>query len=210
MNLEQYLIVRDTYILPTGFAVSGMIIQATTLTGTYVIKSPSVLPEGLNIASATGEITGTPTRVAGKTTVAVELTLFDSSKLETTIDITVTQGNNYIDGYTDISGKVGENLTAVIPNISSNILGEFFDGKRRLQFSTGLNFATETGSISGIPTKAGYGVLNLITTTLDTATSDNYNVPRITGSLTIAKGEVPFTYETIVGTYNSPLRALTR
>ena len=95
-----------------------MTIQATTLTGTYAIKQPSVFPVGLILNGKTGAITGIPTRVAGKTKVTVELTRSGySSKLATTIDIMVIQGNDYIGGYTTaMSGKVGENLTAVTPN----------------------------------------------------------------------------------------------
>ena len=37
IETETISYVRDTYIIPTGSTVSGMTIQATTLTGTYAI-----------------------------------------------------------------------------------------------------------------------------------------------------------------------------
>ena len=119
---------RKTYTIPTGSAVSRMTIQATSLKGTYAIELSSVLPKGLYIDTAKGEIREIPTKVAIEF-ITVQLTPSDSSLLiettikvtvtkglptkdtlppivETTIKVTVTQGDNYIGGYADISGKV--------------------------------------------------------------------------------------------------------
>ena len=161
----------------------------TGATGSYSL-SPS-LPAGLNIASDTGIISGTPTAVTASAQYTVTFTADGNYTGTPTEVITIAVNAKAINsiGYGTITGPVGQEITAVTPTVvPSGATGTFAVTVGNLP--AGLSLDEDTGGISGTPTAVTSGAV-LVTIKM-TGTGD-YKNKTATGqvSITIEANSVP-------------------
>ena len=136
------------------------IIGPTGATGSYSV-SPS-LPAGLNIASDTGIISGTPTAVTASAQYTVTFTADGNYTGTPTEVITIAVNAKTITSidYTSITGTVNTAISSVSPTVvPSGATGTFAVTVGNLP--AGLSLDAGTGGISGTPTAVTSGAVSV-------------------------------------------------
>ncbi len=186
---------------------------AVSATGAYSI-SPNINERiGLDFNTSTGEISGTPTRVANEQAYSITYTTttgdeFFVTPSSATVTITVNAVAPNISIQNTLIANVG---TAITPIAAINTGGPVtsYSISLNLNGRTGLDFNTSTGTISGTPTRAVNAQAYTITATNSGGTNDatvtitvNAAAPMISASMPtlIATQAVAITPITITNT----------
>ncbi len=146
------------------------------------------LPDGLNLNTETGEITGTPNQ-AGQFTVTVTVTDADGSTLTQQLTLVINEAPDITSPETLTTGVEGitysEQLT--VQDGTGAITWEMVSG----QLPPGLTLDAETGQITGVPEETGTYTITVEATDETGATTTREFTITIGDGLTISTATVP-------------------
>ena len=144
-----------SYYFPVGKAITNIIptITSTVTGGSYTYTSNTTLPDGLNLNSATGIISGTPTTAITQTTYTITQTFSNIVLLSSTITITIgTNTISYPAG--PYNFQKGKQIQPIVATKTINVSGPTYSIKATPALPEGLSVDPSTGTITGRPIAA--------------------------------------------------------
>jgi hypothetical protein len=171
----------------SGTAIAPLTISASdnSPTATLSYSAGGTLPPGLVLGSATGKVTGTPTRAG---TSAVVVTVTDSNGSQGTADFSWTITNTVtVTNPGSKSGAVGTAITPVAITATDSSASATLAYSAGGTLPPGLAIASGSGSITGTPTTSG--VYTVTVTATDNAGYSGHTsfTWTITGGPTVTK-----------------------
>ena len=169
-----------------------MAVTAAGGTGTLSFAlSGGTLPTGLNFSTSTGQVTGTPLTPLALTTFTVTVTDQTTPTPQTsskTFNLTVNPALTTTQAVPSTTLTAGSAATPFTPVTASGGTGALSFALSGGTLSTGLNFSTSTGQITGTPTAAL--ALTTFTVTVTDQTTPTPQTSSKTFSLTDRKSVV--------------------